>query len=93
LAHPKKKSLETLHSFTIKVFKLCVLPSRVFLKRFCDVSKIGDNPENNLVKFGYPPDMSAFFEKTGCSYIIGYLVILVLFCCFSKSCKFRPFFP
>jgi hypothetical protein len=67
-----------LHSFTIKVFKLCVLPSRVFLKRFCDVSKIGDNPENNLVKFGYTPDMRAFSEKTGCFYIIGYLGELII---------------
>jgi hypothetical protein len=61
LAHPKKKGLEALHSSTIKVFKLCILPSRVFLEGFCDVSKIGDNPENNLTKFGYIPDMKAFF--------------------------------
>ncbi len=101
LAHPKKKSLETLHSSTIKVFKLCILPSRVFLKGFWDVSKIGDNPKNNLAKFGYTPDMKAFFWKNrmllyywlpGGTYHTN-LVILVLFCCFSKSGEFGPFSP
>jgi hypothetical protein len=57
----KKKPFETLHSSTIKVFKLCILPSRVFLKGFCDVCRICDNPENNLAIFGYTPDMKAFF--------------------------------
>jgi len=30
-------------------------PKQGLLKGFCDVSKIGDNPENNLAKFGYTP--------------------------------------
>jgi hypothetical protein len=38
-------------------------PKQGLSKGFCDVSKIGDNPENNLAKFGYTPDMKTFFLK------------------------------
>jgi hypothetical protein len=38
-------------------------PKQGLSKGFCDVSKIGDNPENNLAKFGYTPAMKAFFPK------------------------------
>ncbi len=97
----QKKRFGSFALFHNKKFQTLHTPKQGLFKGFCDVSKIGDNPENNLAKFGYIPDMKAFFWKN--RMLLYYwlpsgtyhknLVILVLFCCFSKSCEFGPFSP
>ncbi len=63
LAHPKKKRYGNFALFHDKSFQTLHTPKQGLSKGFCDVSKIGDNPENNLAKFGYTPDMKTFFLK------------------------------
>jgi len=95
----KEKKFGNFALFHNKSFRTLHTPKQGLLKGFCDVSKIGDNPENNLAKFGYTPAMKAFFWKNrmllyywlpGGTYHKN-LVILVLFCCFSKSGGFGHF--
>jgi hypothetical protein len=57
----KKKKFGNFALFHNKSFRTLHTPKQGLLKGFCDVSKIGDNPENNLAKFGYTPAMKAFF--------------------------------
>ncbi len=90
LAHPKNKKFGNFALFHNKSFQTLHNPKQGLLKGFLDVSKIGDNQENNLTKFGYTPDMKAFFWKNRMLLYFWLhsgtyhknLVILVLFGCF-----------
>ncbi len=61
LAHPKKQKFGNFALFHNKSLQTLHTPKQGLLKGFFNVSKIGDNPENNLAKFGYRPDVKAFF--------------------------------